>query len=358
MTHSPDQDRRSTGQAVRRAGLAVTALFWALQYAELAFLGILGDPTRPQHAALAVAPLAGLGFLLTAGLLELAIWSLPKAPVRRAVAVLGGAVATCGALVAANYLSFALPSSEGQADTTQLLYRGFALTWFFLSLGAAILAAFYMLDLKDREGRLERAREEARNADMRSLRFQLNPRFVFNTLDSVKGLVGRGRLAAAEHVVENLSDFLRTSLELDPHDDISLAREMGLQKLYLRIEALRLEGRLTVESSMPAELARAVVPSLVTQPLVENAVRRAVAAGNRAVTIRISASSSGRQLRIEVEDDAEATTVPEEAEHRMGLEDAAARLKGRFGEEADAGAGPGAGDGHVTWLRLPLRIAG
>ncbi len=110
-----------------------------------------------------------------------------------------------------------------------------------------------------------------------ALRYQLNPHFMFNTLNSIAALISRREAERAEAMVENLADFLRAGLSLDPHEDIPLEKEIELQSLYLSIEELRFPDRLKVEIDVPEDVRSALVPSLVTQPLVENVVRHAVA---------------------------------------------------------------------------------
>lgn len=350
-------NRRSTANLVRKAGWGVMTLFWIVQFGELTFLSFLQDP---QHAWSYFGPQIALvivGMLLTAALLEVIIMALARPLAQRLAAVLIGTLVACGALIAANYyIIFILLPVDYQFNRTEFVYQAFAWSWFFLSVAGAILSASYILDVKDRENRLVELQGVAQAAQMRALRFQLNPHFLFNTLNSIAALIARGSNSTAEHMVESLSDFLRTSLELDPQDDIALAREVGLQKLYLGIEKLRFPKKLIVESHIPHELAKAMVPSLITQPLVENAVKYAVARGVRPVTISISASTVGGRLRICVQDDGCTIHFPKVASTGLGLQNVASRLSMRFGDDQNMTVGARPEGGYAASIEFPLQF--
>jgi outer membrane biosynthesis protein TonB len=137
-----------------------------------------------------------------------------------------------------------------------------------------------------REGEYRRA---AKAAELRSLRYQVNPHFLFNTLNSLSALVMTGRGEQAERMIQTISSFYRHSLAADPTSDVPLADEIALQRHYLEIEAVRFPDRLRTEFDVPENLAQACVPGMILQPLVENSIKYAVSATTRPVTIRISA---------------------------------------------------------------------
>src|SRR5690606_40575321 len=114
-------------------------------------------------------------------------------------------------------------------------------------------------------------------AELRSLRYQVNPHFLFNTLNSLSTLVMRSQPGEAERMILNLSKFYRTSLSADPLEDVALSEEVHLQNLYLDIEAVRFPERLKVEIDIPDELLGVLVPGLILQPLAENAIKHGVA---------------------------------------------------------------------------------
>jgi hypothetical protein len=206
-----------------------------------------------------------------------------------------------------------------------------------------------------REGEYRRA---AKAAELRSLRYQVNPHFLFNTLNSLSALVMTGKDAAAEKMIQSLSGFYRRSLAEDPTGDIALEAEVALQRSYLEIEAVRFPSRLRTEFEIPSALEQASVPGLILQPLVENAVRYAVATTAKPVNVVISACEDAGQLVLEVRDDGPASSKGEEHGFGIGLANVRDRLEARYGEAASLTAGPKAGGGWSSVIRMPLDVDG
>ena len=151
-----------------------------------------------------------------------------------------------------------------------------------------------------REGTYRRA---AKAAELRSLRYQVNPHFLFNTLNSLSALVLTGKTQAAERMIQTISTFYRRSLADDPTADVPLREEFALQKLYLDIEAVRFPHRLRAVYKLPPELEDAKVPGMILQPLVENSVKHAVAPTSEQVTITLAAREEYGRLVVTVSDD-------------------------------------------------------
>lgn len=201
-------------------------------------------------------------------------------------------------------------------------------------------------------------RAEAQAAQLRALRYQLNPHFLFNALNSLSALVMRQSGEAAEQMIANLAAFLRATLALDPEGDVALADELQAQLLYLRIEQVRFPERLRVQVDVPADLQAALLPPLLLQPLVENAVKYGVAGVQRAVTLCLRARRDGEMLRIDVEDDGPGVALPgAQPGQGVGLRNVHNRLAARFGGQASCAAGPGPQGGFAVTIRLPLRFA-
>ena len=195
---------------------------------------------------------------------------------------------------------------------------------------------------------------------MRALRYQVNPHFLFNTLNSLSSLVMTGRPQEAESMILKLSTFFRTSLSLDPNADVTLEQEIELQRLYLDIEKVRFPRRLKVEIIVPPELAAARLPALVLQPVVENAIKYGVSATRDKVTLRIEASEPlpGR-LRIEITNQGgTALKAPRQSAHKdgtgVGLANVCQRLEARFGSAANCAFGPLGEGGYQVVMTLPL----
>lgn len=202
-----------------------------------------------------------------------------------------------------------------------------------------------------REGEYRRA---AKAAELRSLRYQVNPHFLFNTLNSLSALVMTGKSVAAETMIQTLSGFYRRSLAGDPTADVALEEEVSLQQLYLEIEAVRFPERLITRIEVPDALLGALVPGMILQPLVENAVKYGVSATSRPVTISVTAREEFGRLVITVSDDGPGARPIEDAGHGIGLANVRDRLEARFGNEAGLLAGPDAEGGWRAVIRLPL----
>lgn len=227
--------------------------------------------------------------------------------------------------------------------------------FFFAAWGALFLALGYAAAVRNAEREAAGYRAAARESELRALRYQVNPHFLFNTLNSLSTLILKDNRDEAEKMILNLSTFFRTSLTADPTEDVVLAEEIRLQRLYLDIEAIRFPERLTVEIIVPHELENARVPCLILQPLVENAIKYGVSRAKRPVTVRITAREDSQGLVLGVEDDGE--PLGEDARLKgtgVGLKNVSDRLKARFGDEAACRYGPLANGGFGVTLFMPL----
>jgi two-component sensor histidine kinase len=237
-----------------------------------------------------------------------------------------------------------------------------ALNWYFFIVSWAIM--YIALSYAGRVRLAERAaaqyRAEAQTAQLRALRYQINPHFLFNTLNSLSSLVLRERSEEAERMIINLSNFFRTTLTTDPTEDVPLADEIRMQRLYLDIERIRFPERLIVVIDVPRELEDAAVPGMLLQPLVENAIKYGVARSTRPVTLTIRARAVDGSLHLTVEDDGQAKVdaprLPSEKGHRVGLRNVCDRLIARFGEAASCNYGARPDGGFRVALAMPLRM--
>jgi hypothetical protein len=206
-----------------------------------------------------------------------------------------------------------------------------------------------------REGEYRRAAEAA---ELRSLRYQVNPHFLFNTLNSLSALVMTGRQDDAEEMIQTLSTFYRRTLSGDTTNDIPLVDEIELQRLYFEIEAVRFPNRLCTNIDIDDAVLDAKVPGMILQPLVENSVKYAVAATQRPVTIAIEARREGGQLVITVHDDGpgerESAQIGKTHGCGIGLVNVRDRLRARYGPAATITYGVQREGGFATILRMPL----
>ena len=281
------------------------------------------------------------------------------------------AVPAALAISAANYLAFQIiyPCNCNEVDqglraggaelSRAMLIAEIAIDrYFFLIAWSAIyLALGFAGDVGRAERRASDFARAAQVAELRALRYQVNPHFLFNTLNSLSALVMRGRRDEAEAMIMNLSTFYRTSLSDDPNEDALLRDEIALQQLYLNIEMIRFPDRLIVEIDLPDDLAGAAVPGLILQPLVENAIKHGVAQTTKPVTIRIAARRDGNMLVLTVRDNGRGTTkAPSENGHGIGLTNVRDRLAARFGDAATLST-KREDSGFNAELRLPLETA-
>jgi len=151
----------------------------------------------------------------------------------------------------------------------------------------------------DQRGRLE---SQASSAQLAMLRYQLNPHFLFNTLNSISTLVLLKQTERANAMLARLSSFLRYTLANEPTAQVTLAQEVEQLKLYLEIEKMRFEDRLRPHFRIEAETIGARLPSLLLQPLIENAIKYAVTPAEDGADIWITAAREGQAVRIEVAD--------------------------------------------------------
>lgn len=251
-------------------------------------------------------------------------------------------------------------SEMGQNKRIRWIADG-SVTWFFFF---AAWSAFYLASLAQAQAlgaqrRAAEAEAAARSAQVRALRYQVNPHFLFNTLNSLSSLIMTGKAAKAEEMLLKLSTFFRTSLSLDPSADVTLAEEIALQRLYLDIEKVRFPRRLQVEIDIPSELETARLPALVLQPVVENAIKHGVSPVRDKVTLRIVAQEAGPgRFTITIENSAATPRRSDEDDAPdgtgVGIANVCDRLAARFGEAADCRFGPTAQGGYRVVLTLPL----
>ena len=237
-----------------------------------------------------------------------------------------------------------------------------SITWLFFYIGwsAFYIAVQAQAQALGAQRRLAIAESAAQAAQVRALRYQVNPHFLFNTLNSLSSLVMTGRTDRAETMLLALSTFFRTSLSLDPSADVSLAEEIDLQRLYLDIEMARFPDRLTVEIDVPAELEQARLPALLLQPIVENAIKYGVSKSRKAVVIRLEARHLDNQrMVLEISNRMKHGGKDElpAATHEgtgLGLANVRQRLEARWGNQASCRYGPMNGGGFKVSLTMPV----
>lgn len=244
-----------------------------------------------------------------------------------------------------------------------IAYTRGTMTSFYIVLGwsGLYVGIKYYRMLTEERAKALRATNSAREAQLRMLRYQLNPHFLFNTLNAISTLVLEQDTQLANRMVTRLSSFLRYSLDSDPMQTVDLEQEVRALRLYLDIEQVRFEDRLTLDVRIDGDAARALVPSLLLQPLVENAIKYAVARSEDGGTIRILAhrvdSTRGPRVEIEVSDDGPGLPegfVLDPTGRGVGLRNTADRLEQVFGDDHEFELLPAAPHGLRVVIRIPF----
>jgi two-component system, LytTR family, sensor kinase len=259
--------------------------------------------------------------------------------------------------------------------TLPLLLWNFFFSFFMLNLVTywAALGAYYALEYhrRARDGEVRAARLEAdlHEARLDALRMELNPHFLFNTLNTIAALVERGQQGRAVAMLARLGELLRTTLEKGSDPEVPLERELEFLEIYLEIVGTRFSDRLRVETTVAPEIRGAMVPTLILQPLVENAVRHGIARRPGRGRITIGAREVAGTLELTVVDCAENGAIghPESSEESslpasetgtrvgIGLDNTRRRLAQLYGAAARLRLDPlPRGEGMVVTVFLPL----
>ena len=257
-------------------------------------------------------------------------------------------------------ISLVLEPFPGMDTMTLRQAMSAVLSW---TLHAEIVLYWAIVGAAEALSSLERARDRERRAlqlegqltaaRLESLRAQLRPHFLFNALNTIAMLIRQQRDGEAVHTVAGLADLLRASLGHGDRVMVPLSEELALVRQYLEIESVRFSDRLTVNIDVEDSLLGLEVPSLVLQPLVENAVRHGLAASETAGEIRVAAQRVDAGLELTVRDDGPGPLAPSPSSHGIGLANTRARLEALYGGEG--GLELGREDG-ITVARVVLPI--
>lgn len=334
--HVPDVAARDHEQLARRrarAALWLTLIFWGSSFALLTLGTVLsGNPHAVGIAGMRIlSTVVGLGFCY---LIHLLLRS-PKLTTTKSRMIALACVAPVAAELYAWAAFFAMAEVDPSLSIKNFTWSGSIQTisfwtWFFLAWAGLYLALMYSFDVQEEQHRSAELRERAHVAQLRALHSQINPHFLFNSLNSVSALILDRNSGKAEEMVGKLARFLRLGLSADPTRKIPLELELELQRSYLDIEQLRYPD-LSVEVDLPDALKGALVPSLILQPIVENAVKYGVAGAPPPASIAIGASEAAGTLQLEVVDSGQGASKPSSG-GGIGLSNVEQRLSLLYGE--------------------------
>ncbi len=194
-------------------------------------------------------------------------------------------------------------------------------------------------------------------AQLSALKMQLQPHFLFNTLGAVTVLIRQQKAQQAEAMVAKLGDLLRLTLDDVEAQEVPLWRELEFLRLYLSIEQVRFEDRLRVRIAADADTTDALVPHMVLQPIVENAVRHGLGQSEETVTIDVQASATNGTLALVVSDDGPGLQPARPAQPGIGLTNTTNRLARLYGDTARISVDPMKERGVRVTITLPLRTS-
>ncbi|HMC78812.1 MAG TPA: histidine kinase [Vicinamibacterales bacterium] len=224
----------------------------------------------------------------------------------------------------------------------------------YLSIAAIAHAIRYFFEATDRELQLARVSEQLASTRLAALQAQLNPHFLFNSLNTIAVLVRGGENQPATRVIEQLSDVLRSTLDGTQASEVTLDDELELVRQYLAVEEARFSDRLRPVLDIEPAALPAAIPRFALQHLVENALRHGIAKRTDAGRVTIAARRAGGDLEISVEDDGPGISGSAAAPGH-GLENTRERLRTLYGERASLEVVRAGDRGTVARLRIPFR---
>jgi two-component system, LytTR family, sensor kinase len=233
---------------------------------------------------------------------------------------------------------------------------------YYIILYVMVLLVGYMLDSREQFAReqAERAQlnEQLMKAQLEALRRQIEPHFLFNTLNAIAGLVRERDNDTALSMIVELSDFLRRVVNASDQQQVPLSEEVAFTQKYLDIQKIRFADRLQFSVEVPADLFSARVPILILQPMVENAVKHGVAKRVQGGSIRIAATSANGTLMLTVYNDGPGLPSSWEESHRgVGISNVHTRLKNLYGNSFEFHLRNCSSHGVEASLSLPLTFA-
>jgi len=350
-------------------------LFWLLQlwgwsaWAITTYLGVVIWSEPPGSYPFYLLLIALLGMLLTLLMRQLYLYTWSSSLSLRATLVLIVSYAAAVAWVLLRSLIFpelypddaakmeAEAVAKGHSQLMVLFELSLKAVGVMLVWSAVYFGIKYYLLAQEGKQRYLAAIGRAHQAQLKMLRYQLNPHFLFNTLNAISTLILDHDNRTADDMVTKLSRFLRYSLESDPMKEVSVADEVASLKLYLDIEKVRFGERLSLAFEVAKGVEQAQLPSMLLQPLVENAIKYAISESIHGGCIRVTACAAGTQLQLQVIDDGPGLQ-PDKCRGATSTGVGIANIKGRlselYGDQQSLELQENEPHGLTVTIRLPL----
>jgi len=338
-------------------------LFWILNiagwtgYTLAAWLGALAHEKPESYFAVIVAA-ALIGFAATVPLRYLyrSLWS------RSAVVIGSAALATCYAIAILwqwirNVLYYDWVKNSWQPEHLMDYISGVMGSFYIMLCWSGLYFGIkYYQQLQEQTEQTLKAVAAAHQAQLKMLRYQLNPHFLFNTLNAISTLILDGANKTANEAVSRLSDFLRYTLDNDPMSRVTLGSELDALDLYLEIEKVRFGDRLIIEKDIDERAAKALVPSLILQPLIENAIKYAITPSEEGGTLRISARVQHGTLVLQLSDTGPGLGNGDNGQKSsgVGLKNTRERLQQLYGDGQAFTLAPNEPSGLTVTINMPF----
>lgn len=316
-------------------------LFWSLHilgwsgYGISQYLGAMlyGKPVAyVQYIAIAAVS----GCILSAPLRYICRWLWNKPPATMIAGGIASAyVVACALRVIMNWFYHRYVEPEWPVEHwLEYLSGAMSSTYLMACWMGLYFGVRYYESLQTQRVATLQAASLAQEAQLKMLRYQLNPHFLFNTLNAISTLILDNRNSTANSAVTGLSEFLRYTLDQDPMKKVTVAQELDALNLYLNIETMRFGARLRLKYAIDDAASNMLVPSLLLQPLIENAIKYAVSPREQGGEIRIGAHVTGGMLQLEVADDGPGMVNPTRLANGrgVGIRNTRERLQVLYGE--------------------------
>ena len=341
-------------------------LFWVLNitgwagYTLAAWLGALAHEKPESYFAVIVAT-AVSGFLITLPMRFLfrRLWDCAL------VKLAASMIAACYVLAFGwrwlqNFLYYDWVKNSWQPEHLMDYVSGVMGSFYILLCWSGLYFGIkYYQQLQDQTEQTLKATAAAHQAQLKMLRYQLNPHFLFNTLNAISTLILDGANETANKAVSGLSDFLRYTLDNDPMSLVTLGSELKALDLYLEIEKVRFGDRLIIEKSIEAGAQSALVPSLILQPLIENAIKYAISPSEDGGTLKISARVQRGTLVMQLADTGPGLGNGSKGNKScgVGLQNIRERLQQLYGDSQAFTLAPNEPSGLIATINIPYEEA-
>jgi signal transduction histidine kinase len=347
-----------TRPEIARQAAKLTLGIWAFTFILFLLPGLAANGRVPAFAVGYIAADIAVGILLSA-LLYKATEQVAEASLARRILVVSAGVCIAAfcfsafdSLLGGEIIRLFMSAHRIPPDWVNMTVSNFiSFSWLYGLLGSVYVILQANAVMRERELQLVEARAMAQAAQLTALRLQLNPHFLFNTLNAISSLIVTGRNRKGEAMLSKLCDFLRTALGADSAGTTTLGEEFEVLQTYLEIEAIRFGDRLTVDFECPAELMDLPVPGFILQPLVENAIKHAVAPTSRPIIVRVAARREGDDLVLSVSDNGGGLKASSGT--GVGLGNTRRRLEVEYGGKARLETMPH-DQGFLAIIRLPI----